>query len=102
MTVAKQIAARAIELLKKGWCQRAIAKREDGLPVECELPSAVKWCVIGSVRRATYDLKRDFAEKYSVYEQIRAMHPEIRLLTDWNDDPTRTVDEVIKLLEEVS
>ena len=53
----RSIRERAAEILEGGgWTRGTWAKNRDGCPVRALDPSAVKWCVLGALDRAAYEL----------------------------------------------
>lgn len=58
-----EILTEAQALLRKGWCQEAIAKTKEGKEVEPEDPTACAWCLVGAVAKASRTWDADFLEE---------------------------------------
>lgn len=67
------------------WCQDAGAKDAAGEKVLPNSPSAVQWCIWG----CTYKFGVDY---FKIHKQINDSLPR------WNDQPGRTVQDVIAML----
>jgi uncharacterized protein (DUF2384 family) len=58
-TIDKVIYARAAALLKKGWTSNGLARNAKGRSVSPYSKTAVKFCAVGAIVRATYDVCGD-------------------------------------------
>lgn len=83
------------------WMQGAPARDKDGGRVISTDPKAVCWCLVGHVHKRIgipnpgspniaqiFDLRRQIADLIGCYK-----------LTQWNDEPGRTVEQVIEACE---
>lgn len=81
------------------WCQGESARRDDGSPTGIMLEDAASWCLIGAVNKCI-DNHQERIESYDKLQlallmKFQRMGP----LAIWNDDPTRTFDDIKALLE---
>lgn len=92
----------AQDLVRKGWCQGAWARREDGSAVDATDVDAVSFCLSGALNR----IWRKTGTPPSLYFTVSmAVHHVIRkkdahILSEFNDAPDRTQAEVIELFDE--
>ncbi len=58
----QQIITRALELLsdKSKWTSRAVARNAQGHPCASRDPNAVRFCAVGSLARAAYEVTGDW------------------------------------------
>lgn len=89
MTTVETLRAARIRI-EKGWCQGALAKAADGRTVMPDDPSAVSWCVFGATWGG--------AELSPADHAVVAAHGD-SFVADWQDEPERTREEVIALLD---
>lgn len=82
-------------LREKGWCQYIYAEDAKGTAVNCREMSAMSFCMIGAIGAIYHDTTtvREIRDKLDKY----LGHPH----ASWNDDPSRTKDEVIAALEAI-
>lgn len=109
---------RAISRIEKGWTQGLPAKESLGLPVSPDNQDAVCWCLIGalslgdnSLWKGHEDLGALFLDEAAIFvhkESLMSFSKTptfptavCRNLWFWNDDPTRTQEEVLSLLRRV-
>ena len=85
------IAAR--EKIEQGWTQKTYARSEDGDSVAYNSPDAICWCAVGAICAVDSSLSSavDRATKI-LAETIEISRSS---LTEWNDAPDRTQDEVL-------
>ena len=81
------------------WTKDVLARRHDGSPVPPTSPAACSFCIVGAL--------------YHCYPSEQAMKIWIKLdeefydkndekgIGDWNDDPSRTHEEVVELLKKL-
>ena len=86
------------DYIKKGWCQGSSARYSDGITCNPESLHAEQWCLHGSVIAA---YQEDFAKREGVCEKVYDKLPKGFGMAVWNDDPRRTQQQVIKLLESI-
>lgn len=67
------------------WCQDAGARDADGREVLPDNPDAVQWCIWGCIYKFGISY-------YAVHDRINESLP------GWNDNPGRTVQDVITML----
>jgi hypothetical protein len=82
----------AMELIEKGWTQRAFARDRDGRKVLASDPRACKWCIGGAI----YLAYPDQTAWLEAVAKLRKVIGDIALPTWWNDAPERTHEEVIE------
>jgi hypothetical protein len=75
------------------WCKGANALSESGASVNDSSPGACKWCVNGALRKCYPSLM----ERGSLYHKLW-IATETMILSEWNDAPERTWQEVHDLL----
>lgn len=91
------------ELISKGWTQNTYARDKDGEPTPSSRneDKAVCWCLFGALIKA--DLKMMNEDDYSPHFFIKYLEEfESKLGEDiprWNDDPQRTQQDVLNLLD---
>ena len=83
---------KAWELIEKGWCQLDYARDEYENPVDIDDSDAVKWCLVGALDR----IYPDFTENTIMLTKVKNA---IDLIAMWNDDRSRTKEEVVNLLK---
>ena len=78
------------DYLKRGWCQGTMARccGTDCLPTK----DADEWCLMGAIRASGVNLVDYELKLFDLIENTAV---------DWNDNPSRTQDEVIALAEKV-
>jgi hypothetical protein len=75
-------------LVAKGWTQEVFARDRRGKEVRTAERSAACWCAYGAVIRADAE--------YDGYVYLsRAIGLTGQLISQWNDEPTRTQQEVL-------
>lgn len=95
----------------QGWTKGTNAVDHGGETVYSNSAQAVAWCLLGAIARTT-DYTEDTVHDELADELIDAVRaaidrlptstPEVietRQITTWNDDPERTQDEVLALLD---
>lgn len=103
-------------LIKAGWCKGARAVDEYGVPCSPLGLRAVRWDLEGALQRAAYcilavpasgNIHREpaYCQALAALETAVGARPRRRLargaLADYNDDPQRSLAEVLALLEAV-
>ena len=89
----------------KKWTQGQYAKDARGHAVDDCSPKATCWCLVGSMWKRGYDVGQWGCERVmSMINPLTAqLPPKDRIpgfsLTVWNDDPARTHEEVLALLD---
>ncbi len=92
---------KAHELIAKpeNWTKCAAARNKNGEPVFESSPQASSFCMIGAIARCYGpDEFREFVERLVNYLRIRKGAV---LISNWNDDPARTHEEVLEVLKEL-
>ena len=91
----KDILLEAKGAIAQGWCQKAIARTECGIPTTVDSRRAVEWCAVGAIRKTV----RHFGEHRRVRLELDSMGALGEIVGDnisrWNDEPGRTQDEVV-------
>jgi hypothetical protein len=86
-------------LVALGWCQHAEARTQHGAAVDIAAGNAAEWSLLGALQTVT------FRDSSTSIEDLRAALTAIAeliedpSLSDWNDDPDRTQQEVRRMLE---
>lgn len=88
---------KAISRIERGWTQHAMARDADGERVRLsDDPKACSWCLCGAIQGD------DFKASNALYNLLFDRLPKgFRNLSEWNDEPGRTLDEVLALLRSV-
>lgn len=96
---AQQLAASIADFYAEDpsrWTQHYEARNSCGDPTSAKDPSAVQWCVSGAVDKI-YPV---FSE-HSAWMELRSLMPGWTVV-GFNDDPNRTVSEVIAQLRRIA
>lgn len=89
-------AANLIEI--KGWSQKALARDINGNIVSINSPKAETFCAIGAMNRA---LKKYPRSEQLAFDTLSVVENYIdNIITNWNDSPLRTKEEVIKTMRD--
>jgi len=88
-----QILIAAREKIERGWTQKAYARSEDGSSVAYNSPDAVCWCPIGAIVAVDSSLGRASDQAVKIFAET--VETSTSKLTQWNDTPDRTQDEVL-------
>ena len=94
---------RPSDYLKKGWCQHAYARAESGCALPADDKGAVVWCVRGALFRAYEDDTISLNEHRDLVHALREpmrKRKEFFMLSEWNDDPRTTQEQVIERMLE--
>lgn len=104
----------ASEIVKKGFCQHALARNREGRKVHPSSDLAVSWCATGALRLASdrlrdrqggsreiWSMRRLLAE-IAVEAHLVAQGAEEQRLVRWNDRPGRTQLQVVENLRIVA
>ncbi len=75
------------------WTKRTYARDSDGKRIAAFAPEATQWCVRGAIFKCCADFLTGL-------RMLRDVLPPKTNITHWNDDPTRTHDEVLKALKD--
>ena len=90
----RAVIERALELVRKGWTQRANARDASGNAVSPIGTEACCWCLDGALLVASDSALEYLQASISVSEALGG-----KGYIGWNDTPGRTQDEVVSLLE---
>lgn len=117
MTKLSTVFRKSIELLQeKDWCQGELARDKNGNMVYLGSSDAVAYCMLGAMHRAVGRTSRPNDPRDPTGRAFEAMkkHPKINaspigttvkyggnVVAVWNDDPSRTKDEVIEVFQEL-
>lgn len=82
--------------IEKGWCQNIWARDSKGKACMHYDPRAVSWCIVGSVGLAERLL--EISTNANHYELLRKT-AETAALSPWNDDGSRTKEEVLEVFD---
>ena len=89
----------AMAFVQKGWCKHSMAKRENDSNTYPADKEATQFCLIGAIKRATYDLCLDTRDEYNARMIIKAHMPKNHWdIAKWNDTVAKKSD-VVKLLK---
>ena len=90
---------RPSDYLKRGWCQGAEARNAAGEDVDEFIGDPVSWCPIGATF-AAYPGMDGYATREALFGAIDRMLKDDEV-SNWNDDPDRTQEEVVAFMLEV-
>ena len=85
------------EYIAKGWCQGVAAKDDSGAMCYPEDSRAREWCLIGALIAVYPEANKT---RQDVTTKLQHALGELGF-AKWNDDPKRTKQEVIDLLESI-
>ena len=85
------------DYIRKGWCQRHFALDDHKNPCNSGSRLACAWCLQGAIN-AAYPYDEPTRER--IMARLQVAIGRFWLLA-WNDEPTRTQQEVIQLLESI-
>lgn len=104
------IVRRAIELIEQGWTQFSMARDANGRRVLPPYNDAASFCASGAIARATYEVHGygpklssttdALTDRWAVFNHIRT-YIGTNTVASWNDDRTRTKEDVLKVFETV-
>jgi hypothetical protein len=83
-------------LIQLGWCQGASAMTIKGEPCSPDDPDARAWCLSGAMHIASMDVRTRYWARRLLTE-ITGLSVE-----NWNDEPLRTIEEVLVALGQAS
>ena len=86
----------AAKLIEKGWNQETYAEDERGVDCDSNSKNAVSWCVLGALSYAA-----QLNGFYLPQDLVTYLEPK-QSLANWNDDPSRTQEQVVKLLKDAA
>jgi hypothetical protein len=98
-----ELLQRACELVRSGWSQHADARSAEGVEVQPWQETAAAWSLLGALVAALEE-RADHGRDLPLDQLAAALNElakciEDDSLTNWNDEPARTHDDVIKTLE---
>ncbi len=98
-----ELLRRACDLVRSGWSQHADARSAEGVEVQPWQKTAVAWSLLGALvaaleERADHGRNLPLDHLAAALNEL-AEHIDDDSLTNWNDDPTRTHNDVINALE---
>jgi hypothetical protein len=102
-TRAVELLRRASGLIRRGWAQHAESRDGAGAEVEPWLPAATCWSLLGALVAALEEQTvrgedLPLAQLADALDAL-ALFVDSDSLADWNDDPKRTRDDVLSVLE---
>lgn len=90
----RAVIEKALELVRRGWCQRASARDAAGNAVSPMDTEACCWCLDGALLVATDSALEYLQASVAVSNALGG-----KGYIGWNDTPGRTQNEVVSLLE---
>jgi hypothetical protein len=99
----QEVLIKAAELLESSptaWTQEYIARDHTGFPGEANHPSACSWCAMGAI--AKVQNLPDAPQEHNAASKLLASHLGALSIVEWNDNPVRTREDVIKGLREAA
>ena len=99
-TQVSKVLRAARELLAGGWCQKHLARTDDGSPVDYRDGAATAFCLLGACGRAALnpsDSNPDPLLMEAIGDALR--HTVSGYAVDWNDTPGRTQAEVLAVID---
>lgn len=101
--LSSTLLVQARERIQQGWTQHADARDADARPIQPWSPNAVAWSLLGALVAAleaeTADDEALAVGELAVACVALATVIEHDSLESWNDDATRTPDDVLRALE---
>ncbi len=91
---------RAKELIERGWTQNTLARATDGAPTATFAEDAVSFCISGACVRGAMEIGLPVWKLDGAIEAALRKHGYHRRIANWNDQPKRTKEEVLALMEE--
>lgn len=97
MTPTSRVLREARRLVKRGWCQFALARDDRRRRCGLDAPRATRFCMIGAIGRASPGAARGKA----LDAVTRALHRDFRCWGTgaFNDAPGRTLAEVLEVFD---
>jgi len=100
--------SKTVELLRnmrsaidKGWCQGVSSRNRQGNPVVSYSDEASHWCLIGSVHaKLPIPSPSIISSIFDIITKLLADRNEKPDLAMYNDNPARTKEEILELLDE--
>jgi hypothetical protein len=95
----------ARELITKGWTQKVYARLADNAPIHFFNKDACSFCMVGAIYRCNVAIvDNGTTDNYYNYYGIQYLWTALGFngesqLTEWNDIPNRTVDEVLTVYD---
>jgi hypothetical protein len=104
VTAAAQLLGRAQDYVRQGWCQGADATDAFGEPVEPWSAEAARWSLLGAIVAALDHPGSSTSHEPALPALAEAMGALADLIYEpslarWNDDPLRSQQEVLTVLE---
>lgn len=105
--LAQTILTRTAERIRAGWTQRAFARDAEGRACEYSSRTARCFCLVGALMRESDALESELRLTALIADEARVcaldrLHDRLpRSIASWNDEPARTHEEVLALLERV-
>ena len=98
-----ELLRRACDLVRSGWSQHADARSAEGVEVQPWQKTGVAWSLLGALvaaleERADHGRDLPLDHLAAALNEL-AEHVDDDSLTNWNDEPTRTHDDVINTLQ---
>jgi hypothetical protein len=98
-----ELLQRACDLVRNGWSQQADARSAEGAEVQPWQDAAAAWSLLGALVAALEE-RADRGRDLPLDHLAAALNELAELidddsLTNWNDEPERTHDDVINTLE---
>ena len=96
----------AVNLIEKGWTQNAFARNSLGRMVSpCE-DEAKSWCLTGALVAAVNNLREGSTYTATNARKVLELTNNLGLANNdevqWNDDPDRTKEQVVRLLQKAA
>jgi hypothetical protein len=83
-----------------GWCQGESAQDDKGRTIYSRHEKACSFCTMGAINRI-YE-GSNYSEAYSkIFNALNKSEKQRIFVSEWNDDPARTKEEVVNLLKEL-
>ena len=87
----------------KRWTQNRYARNKEGIATPIKDENAVCWCIIGGVYKL-YDgpdqLRVEMKIRDVIAKKENSPNPNWISVTEWQDHPNRTLQEVLEVLKE--
>ena len=83
------------------WTQHYMARNKNGSIINYKSPEATKWCVLGAMFKLGWEDKDIVDQETKLQKEIAIFYKDDvyapESVAGWNDEPERTVEDIIKL-----
>lgn len=101
-TQRKQIALRAAEIVRNGWCKNALARDKDGNRVGYKSEEACSFCGMGAIYKASIEMNVDGNKAFERINEMFGKKHKDGSIAYFNDRVAKDAEDMAKALEEVA